>query len=96
MALHRNQKLNLLRLVVLLTVTLAGIKFFFRDRLVLRETGTGEEAWSRVLKMCLAAVIFLPSGSAIALNMCFAYRRSLVQTLAHPGPGLSLQPKVVW
>ncbi|XP_066496784.1 hexosaminidase D-like isoform X2 [Tiliqua scincoides] len=30
MALHRSQKLNLLRLLVLLTVTLAGIKFFFR------------------------------------------------------------------
>lgn len=35
MALHRSQKLNLLRLLVLLIVTLAGIKFFFRDRWVL-------------------------------------------------------------
>ncbi|XP_077172953.1 hexosaminidase D-like isoform X2 [Paroedura picta] len=31
MALHRSQKLNLLRIVVLLTVALAGLKFFFRD-----------------------------------------------------------------
>ncbi|XP_078237549.1 hexosaminidase D [Pogona vitticeps] len=35
MALHRNQKLNLLRLAVLLTVILAGIKFFFRDSFTL-------------------------------------------------------------
>ncbi|KAL7979047.1 hypothetical protein Chor_015071 [Crotalus horridus] len=34
MAFHRSQKLNLLRLAVLLTVALAGIKFFFRDRLL--------------------------------------------------------------
>lgn len=32
MALHRTQKLNLLRLLVLLTVVLAAIKYFFRDR----------------------------------------------------------------
>ncbi|XP_042336643.1 hexosaminidase D-like isoform X2 [Sceloporus undulatus] len=35
MALHRSQKLNILRLVVLLTVVLAGIKFFFRDSFTL-------------------------------------------------------------
>ncbi|KAG8145421.1 putative Hexosaminidase D-like protein, partial [Naja naja] len=35
MALHRSQKLNLLRLAVLLTVALAGIKFFFRDSFTL-------------------------------------------------------------
>ncbi|XP_039205655.1 hexosaminidase D-like isoform X1 [Crotalus tigris] len=42
MAFHRSQKLNLLRLAVLLTVALAGIKFFFRDSFTLdqrREVG---------------------------------------------------------
>ncbi|XP_054848597.1 hexosaminidase D-like [Eublepharis macularius] len=35
MALHRNQKLNLLRIAVLLTAALAGLKFFFRDSFML-------------------------------------------------------------
>ncbi|KAM3826749.1 hexosaminidase D-like isoform 2-T3 [Vipera latastei] len=48
MALHRSQKLNLLRLAVLLTVALAGIKFFFRDSFTLdqrREAGGESHFW---------------------------------------------------
>uniref|UniRef100_A0A803TAA5 Hexosaminidase D n=1 Tax=Anolis carolinensis TaxID=28377 RepID=A0A803TAA5_ANOCA len=47
MALHRSQKLNLLRLVVLLTVVLAGIKFFFRDSLTLerRKSSNAEDGF---------------------------------------------------
>ncbi|XP_053131660.1 hexosaminidase D-like isoform X2 [Hemicordylus capensis] len=45
MALHRNQKLNLLRLVVLLTVALAGVKFFFRDSFTQDpQKGSGQES----------------------------------------------------
>ncbi|XP_060116864.1 hexosaminidase D-like [Heteronotia binoei] len=50
MAFHRNQKLNLLRIVVLLTVALAGLKFFFRDSFTLdQHKGTGGESifWGR-------------------------------------------------
>ncbi|XP_013920231.1 PREDICTED: hexosaminidase D-like isoform X2 [Thamnophis sirtalis] len=48
MALHRSQKLNLLRLAVLLTVALAGIKFFFRDSFTLdqrREVSGESHFW---------------------------------------------------
>ncbi|XP_048351549.1 hexosaminidase D-like isoform X2 [Sphaerodactylus townsendi] len=47
MVLHRNQKLNLLRIVVLLTVALAGLKFFFRDSFTLdqRKDTSGESGF---------------------------------------------------
>ncbi|XP_058013037.1 hexosaminidase D-like isoform X1 [Ahaetulla prasina] len=51
MALHRSQKLNLLRLAVLLTVALAGIKFFFRDSFTLdqhREVSGESHFWGNV------------------------------------------------
>ncbi|XP_038618911.1 uncharacterized protein LOC119942282 [Tachyglossus aculeatus] len=50
MAFQRNQKLNLLRLAVLLIVALAGVKFLFRDSLTLelhRHTGQGGGFWGR-------------------------------------------------
>ncbi|XP_070811149.1 hexosaminidase D-like isoform X1 [Pituophis catenifer annectens] len=50
MALHRSQKLNLLRLAVLLTVALAGIKFFFRDSFTLdqrREVSRESHFWGK-------------------------------------------------
>ncbi|XP_044308512.1 hexosaminidase D-like [Varanus komodoensis] len=50
MALHRSQKLNLLRLAVLLTVALAGIKFFFRDSFMLdqhQESGRESSFWGK-------------------------------------------------
>ncbi|KAM6424536.1 hexosaminidase D-like isoform 1-T3 [Liasis olivaceus] len=52
MALHRSQKLNLLRLAVLLTVALAGIKFFFRDSFTLdqrREVSGEGHFWGSAL-----------------------------------------------
>ncbi|KAL8174905.1 UNVERIFIED_CONTAM: hypothetical protein K2H54_005404, partial [Gekko kuhli] len=48
MALHRSQKLNLLRIAVLLTVALAGLKFFFRDSFTLDQhkgPGGGESGF---------------------------------------------------
>ncbi|XP_034986499.2 hexosaminidase D isoform X2 [Zootoca vivipara] len=45
MVLHRTQKLNLLRLLVLLTVVLAAIKYFFRDSFSLnRYKGSSQES----------------------------------------------------
>ncbi|CAI5792424.1 hexosaminidase D-like isoform X2 [Podarcis lilfordi] len=45
MALHRTQKLNLLRLLVLLTVVLAAIKYFFRDSFSLNQyKGSSQES----------------------------------------------------
>ncbi|XP_061456118.1 hexosaminidase D-like isoform X2 [Rhineura floridana] len=67
MALHRTQKLNLLRLVVLLTIVLAAIKFFYRDSFMLNrhESTRDNSFWGKASDLKQSAE---PQGRNVDLS----------------------------
>ncbi|KAJ7306092.1 hypothetical protein JRQ81_010458 [Phrynocephalus forsythii] len=83
MALHRSQKLNLLRLAVLLTVVLAGIKFFFRDSFTLdqrKDSGSDGGFWAQAGDLQQSAKARGPA-SEFKAPMPAAGRQTRKQTL---------------